>query len=79
MSAAAAVKQPHRRAASTSVRAAAFSRDHHSSPSWSSSRKQLVEALTQGSALARAPCAWYVDKNNGDGINGGAAVRVERR
>ena len=85
-SAAAAVKQPHRRSrarGSSSTTSAAFSGrggDHPSSPSWSFNRKPLVEALTHGSALARAPCAWYVDKTSdinssidGSGQGGGNA------
>jgi hypothetical protein len=40
------------------------------SNSWGGHRKQLVEALTQGASLARAPCAWYVDHSSGE-ISGG--------
>ena len=53
------------------VRAQAFPQggsngDGHSnaSHSWSPHRKQLVEALTAGSGLARAPSVWYVDKDD---------------
>ena len=79
-SAAKAVTTAHRRtrASSSSAAAASFVASafggrgdpHGTGMSWSSSRKQLVEALTQGSALARAPCAWYVDHS--DRPDGGA-------
>ena len=36
----------------------------NASHSWSPHRKQLVEALTAGSGLARAPSVWYVDKDD---------------
>lgn len=36
----------------------------NSSHSWAPHRKQLVEALTAGSGLARAPSVWYVDKDD---------------
>lgn len=73
-SSARAVKQPHRRAQPPfSTTAAQSNRDHHhASPTWSSSRKQLVEALTQGSSLARAPCAWYVDHGEKHSLSSGS-------
>jgi len=32
--------------------------------SWSKARKQIVEALVEGSGLARAPSVWYVDHDD---------------
>lgn len=66
---------PLRRAFSARAQAASWgegnaSRGGPPSKSWSRARKQLVEALVQGSGLARAPSVWYVDHRDDDAAPG---------
>ena len=72
-----------RRAFSARAQAASWgegnaSRGGPPSKSWSRARRQLVEALVQGSGLARAPSVWYVDHRDDDAASG-ASPKLSRQ
>jgi hypothetical protein len=54
-----------RRAASTTTTTTTRAQALQPTPSWSSARKQLLEAVTAGTGLSRAPSVWYVDRDAG--------------
>ena len=62
------------RAVSPRAQAASWGGDEGNKDEWRAHGKQIVEALTRGSSLARAASVWFVDRRADDGASTSAAA-----
>ena len=62
------------RAVSSRAQAASWGGDEGNKDEWRAHGKQIVEALTRGSSLARAASVWFVDRRTDDGASTSAAA-----
>ena len=65
---------PRARAASPRAQAASWGGDEGNKDEWRAHGKQIVEALTRGSSLARAASVWFVDRRADDGTSTSATA-----
>jgi hypothetical protein len=67
-------RSPPLRAVSPRAQAASWGGDEGNKDEWRAHGKQIVEALTRGSSLARAASVWFVDRRADDGASTSAAA-----